>query len=133
MHPQQKPIVLVIEDHEATRDNIADILRSDGYQLWLTATADDALRLLKLDLRAPDVILLDLWLPGMHVDRFVSLVKDRATWARAPIILTTAADEADIPRTLPIDAILLKPFSIPQLLAVVEAAVTGRQAADQRP
>ena len=133
MRPQQNPIVLVVDDDEAIRDNIAEILRPEGYHLWLAATADHALRILELDLRAPDVILLDLWLPGMHVERFVSLVKDRATWACAPIVLTTAADEADIPKTLPIDALLLKPFSIPQLLAVIEAAVRQHQAADRMP
>jgi DNA-binding response OmpR family regulator len=127
---RQQPIVLVVEDNEAIRENIAEILAAEGYRTWLAATADDALRLLQLELRAPDVIVLDLWLPGMRADRFLSHVKDRATWSRAAILLTTAASEAEIPKTLPVDAVLLKPFTIQQLLALVAASLEPREAAE---
>ena len=70
-------------------------------------------------MRTPDLILLDLKMPGMSARRFISLLKDRATWSRASIILVTGASQGDIPTDLQVDALLPKPFSIERLLEVV--------------
>ena len=68
---------------------------------------------------SPDVILLDLVMPGMSVRRFISQLKDWAKWARASILLTSAALEEEFPLDLQVDALLPKPFSIERLLELV--------------
>ena len=123
---QASSIVLVIEDNDEIRENLGEILTDDGYTCWLAATADDAFRRLQTAVRAPDVILLDWRLPGMRAERFVSLVKDQAAWARARIIVQTAVLESEIPKSLPIDGIVQKPFDIGRLLALLrEASAPG--------
>ena len=112
-------IVLVVDDDSAIGENLKEILEMEGYLCWLATGADAALRRLELELRSPDLILLDLVMPGMSVRRFISHLKDRATWARAPIILATGASPEDIPPDLQVDALLRKPFSIGQLLELV--------------
>ena len=118
--PDDPPrIVLVVDDDSAIGENLKEILEMEGYVCCLARSADAALRRLELELRSPDVILLDFLLPGMSVRRFISRLKDRATWARAPIILITAALQEDIPPDLQIDALLPKPFSLDLLLELV--------------
>jgi len=115
--------VLIVEDNADIRENLGEILVDEGYVCWLAATADDALRRLQTAPRAPDVILLDWRLPGMRAERFVSLVKDHAAWARARIVVGTAAPASDVPKSLPIDGIVQKPFDTQRLLALIREAV----------
>ena len=118
--PDDPPrIVLVVDDDSAIGENLKEILEMEGYVCWLARSADAGLRLLELELRSPDVILLDLVMPGMSARRFISHLKDRATWARAQIVLISAALQEDIPPDLQIDALLPKPFSLDLLLELV--------------
>jgi CheY-like chemotaxis protein len=80
-------------------------------------------------LRSPDLILLDLKMPGMPARRFISRLKERATWSRATIVLVTGASHGDIPPDLQVDALLPKPFSLDLLLELV----SGRAQQAARP
>ena len=122
--PDDPPrIVLVVDDDSAIGENLKEILEMEGYLCWFARSADAALRRLELELRSPDVILLDFLMPGMSVRRFISRLKDRATWAKAPIILISAALPEDIPRDLQIDALMPKPFNLDLLLELVSGGV----------
>ncbi|SRR6266568_2557401 len=112
-------IVLVVDDDHAIGENLREILEMEGYVCWLARSADAALRRLELELRSPDVILLDLKMPGMPARRFISRLKERATWSRAPIILLTGASHGDISPDLQVDALLAKPFGLDLLLELV--------------
>jgi DNA-binding response OmpR family regulator len=117
--PDHQPIVLVVEDDSAIAESLREALEMDGYEPWLASTADAALERLELEMRPPEVVMLDLVLPGMPVRQFISRLKDRSAWARAPIILTTAASERMIPKDLQVDALLPKPFRLEELLDLV--------------
>src|SRR3954469_13568195 len=54
--------VLVVEDDAATAAFLADNLRADGFAVWCASAVPEALR--ALDLRQPDLLLLDLGLEG---------------------------------------------------------------------
>ncbi|HTP28135.1 MAG TPA: response regulator [Anaeromyxobacteraceae bacterium] len=124
-----QPIVLVVDDNEAIRENVGECLAMEGYVCWLEGSTDAALRRLQVESRSPDVVLLDLNLPGMSVDCFVSSLKKQSTWC-APIILMTGTWERDIPTGLGADALLSKPFDAGRLLEVVRDAT--RRAAPLR-
>lgn len=117
-----RPLVLVVDDNEDLRDNLAEILGGEGYAVEVAETADAALRVLELADAPPAVILLDVFMPGMSARRFVSLVRDRAAWAGVRLVLVTAASERDLPVELQAEAVLRKPFRIDQLLALLPAA-----------
>jgi CheY-like chemotaxis protein len=123
----------VIEDNDDIRDSLGEILAGDGYTCWLAPSADAALRRLQDESLAPDVILLDWRLPGMNTETFLSLLKDRTTWARARVIVQTAAMEREIPKGLPIDGLVQKPFDVPQLLRLVRDAVSAGQSPTDNP
>jgi DNA-binding response OmpR family regulator len=114
--------VLVIEDDPAIRQGLLDALTFNGYATLSAGRGDDGL---KLALTADaDLILLDLILPGkMGLDVLAELRQARPTLP--VIILTAKGDEADRIRGLKLgaDDYVVKPFSIKELLARLEAVL----------
>lgn len=120
MQPGQR--VLVIEDDAAIRQGIADALRFAGYQPQQSGRGDEGL---KLGLSGPfDLILLDLVLPGRNGLEILQQV--RHVHPSLPIIILTArGEESDRVRGLRegADDYVVKPFSVSELLARVEAVL----------
>jgi DNA-binding response OmpR family regulator len=129
MEAASQKSVLVVEDDAATAAFLADNLRADGFGVWCASSAGEALR--ALDLRQPDLLLLDLGLEaGSGFD-----VLDRVRGADAsssqidpdlPVILLTGrSGEVDRVRGFArgADDYLCKPFSYPELVARVEAVL----------
>ena len=56
-------LVLVTDDDPTVREVVADYLTRDGHEVVQAATGDEALRL--VDVRTPDLVVLDLMLPGI--------------------------------------------------------------------
>ncbi len=125
--PGERKIVLVVDDNPAIRENLGECLDMEGYEPWLAPNADEALRRLAREGRAPHAVLLDLKMPGMSAADFVRALRREPRWSRAQVILTTAALDTDVPKDLQVDALLPRPFDVAQLLERV-AAATGRSA-----
>jgi DNA-binding NarL/FixJ family response regulator len=115
--------VLAIDDHAVMRQGLTALFRSTP-DIELVATAADATDAVDLSLRlAPDVILMDLALPG--VDGVTATSEIRHVWADAVIVvLTTFADRELIGAALDAGAAgyLLKDADPSELLAGVRAA-----------
>ncbi len=114
--------VLVIEDDSAIRRGLVDALEFSGYKVL---AAPDGQEGLKLALRATyDLLLLDLILPG--ASGFEILQQLRESRATLPVIILTArGEENDRIRGLRMgaDDYVVKPFSVRELLARVEAVL----------
>ena len=128
MPPTDYRVVLVVDEDQAIRENICECLELEGYGWWTAVNADDALRRLQSEPRTPNAILLDLKMPGMPVERFIALITQHEAWASIPVILTTAASDHEIPRDLPLRAILPRPFNLTQLLAILRGLLGGGDA-----
>ena len=121
--------ILVIEDNADLAQGIAYNLDLEGYEVRI---APDGRSGLDAALQgAPDVILLDLMLPGL--DGFEVLRALRAKGSRIPVIILSArAEEADKVRGFRLDAdqYVTKPFGVMELLERVAAVLrrTGRDA-----
>jgi CheY-like chemotaxis protein len=121
-------VVLLVEDNAEISENMAEILGQQGHVCHTALSADAALRVLEAGQCAPDLILLDLRMPGMRAVDFVALVRERPAWAAIPIVLVTAALAADIPDDLDVDEVVFKPFQLDELLDLVgELIARGRQ------
>ena len=118
--PQRR--VLVIEDDSAIRQGIVDALQFAGYATLQAANGTDGLA---QALRASfDLLLLDLILPGQN--GFEILKATRQARATLPVIILTArGEEADRVQGLRLgaDDYVVKPFSVRELLARVEAVL----------
>ena len=114
--------ILVVEDDAGIREGIDDALKYAGYT---TLTAADGHKGLKRATEAEcDLVLLDLVLPGP--DGLEILKAIRAERPTLPVIILTArGDESDRVRGLRLgaDDYVVKPFSVKELLARVEAVM----------
>lgn len=114
--------ILVIEDDAAIRRGLCDALELAGYDLIESARGDTGLGLaLRQDY---DLLLLDLILPGGDGLAILEELR-RVRPAAAVIVLTARGDESDRLRGLRLgaDDYVVKPFSVRELLARVEAVM----------
>jgi len=120
--------ILVIEDQPEILQNIADYLELKGF---LVDCAYDGLGGLHLAVTEPfDLIILDLMLPGMDGITLCQRLRQDAR-VNTPIIMLTARDSVDDKLTgfrAGADDYLVKPFSLPELHARVEAVLRRGQA-----
>ena len=117
-----KRLILVIEDDVAIREVLVDALTVEGYDTLEGASFAEGLRL-ATQVRC-DLVLLDLVLPGG--DGLDLLAQVRMAHATLPVIISTArAEEADRVRGLKLgaDDYVIKPFSVKEVLARVEAVL----------
>jgi two-component system alkaline phosphatase synthesis response regulator PhoP len=126
-----KHSVLIVEDEEDIRELVRYNLLKEGYQVSGVASGEEALA--AVGARPPDLILLDLMLPGLDGLRVCSRLKNDRQTASIPVVMLTAkGEESDIVRGLNMgaDDYITKPFSPRVLLARVEA-VLRRASADR--
>jgi DNA-binding response OmpR family regulator len=114
--------ILTIEDDPAIRRGIVDALQYNGYRVLESGDGEDGLR--QAIQASYDLLLLDLALPGrpgLEILREVRKVRP----TQPVIILTAKGDESDRVRGLKdgADDYVVKPFSIKELMARVEAVL----------
>jgi two-component system KDP operon response regulator KdpE len=122
--------VLVVDDEPQIRRALAINLRAHGYQIDLAATGEEALKV-AAD-QPPDVIVLDLGLPGISG---LEVIQGLRGWTRIPIIVLSVRErEADKVAALDAgaDDYVTKPFGINELLARLRAAVRRATPTDEQ-
>jgi CheY-like chemotaxis protein len=121
--------VLVVEDNDALRTEIAELFRDYGYDVVEAADGAQALRAMRDD--APiDVVLLDLWMPKMDGWHFRLEQRRDPSLRRIPVVVLTADDSVQA-RTIDADAVIPKPFEAEELVATVSRVISKRQSAEQ--
>jgi CheY-like chemotaxis protein len=117
--------VLVVEDDAWIRSLLADLLPAEGYLVEEASNGPTAIHLAQEN--HPDVILLDLAMPGMSgLDVWRELKNDRAT-ADIPVIVVSAYT-AQLPNdgVLRADAVIQKPFDLADLLEQIKGVTAPR-------
>lgn len=119
--------VLVVDDEPAIRDLLALVLEGDGYEVRQASDGEEAL--VAAERQPPDVILLDIKMPGMSGVEFARRYA-LAPGPRAPIVIVTAAREVeDTVADVDVCAFLAKPFELQSLLDAVRACVPASRPA----
>jgi type II secretory ATPase GspE/PulE/Tfp pilus assembly ATPase PilB-like protein/CheY-like chemotaxis protein len=125
----QGACVLLVEDEEQLRRVMKDLLQREGYQV---AEARDGVQALdEVDRFAPDVIILDLNLPGLDGYGVLQQLRSRPATREIPVmVLTAKGDEDNEVRVFELgaDDFVTKPFRARSLTARLEA-VLGRHRA----
>jgi len=112
--------VLVVDDHEDNRRILRDLLRSAGYEVLEATTGEDGVATAKA--RTPDLILMDIQLPGIDGYEATRRIKADEAARRIPLIVVTSyALSGDDAKALAAgaDAYVAKPFSPRAMLAKV--------------
>ena len=116
--------ILVVEDERDIAEMVAYNLRKNAYQVTVAHSGEDALQIIRHD--TPDLVLLDLMLPGVDGMEVCRRIKqDARTRATAVIMLTAKSEEVDIVTGLELgaDDYITKPFSPKVLIARTRAAI----------
>jgi DNA-binding response OmpR family regulator len=113
--------VLVVDDEPQIRRALATNLRARGMEVDLAETGEEALELAAR--HRPDVVILDLGLPGIDG---VEVVRGLRGWTTVPIVVLSVRD-AESDKVLALDAgaddYVTKPFGMDELLARMRAAL----------
>ena len=114
--------ILVIEDEEPIQILLRYNLEAEGHRVRVSADGEDTMMLIADE--RPDLVLLDWMLPGISGIEVCRLVRARPETRDIPIIMLTArSEEAERVRGLATgaDDYLVKPFSVPELLARIKS------------
>ena len=123
--------IMVVEDEEALTTLLRYNLDAEGYEVETVARGDDADTRLKE--RVPDLVVLDWMLPGLSGIELCRRLRARPETKQLPIIMLTArGEESERVRGLATgaDDYIVKPFSVPELLARVKGLL--RRASPER-
>jgi DNA-binding response OmpR family regulator len=124
--------LLVVDDHRDSVDMVVEYFTQAGYEAFGAHNGPDALRM--ADLEQPDVVLLDIHMPGLSgIEVLQQLRRGRPA---LPIIMMSGAGDRELARSClgqgAVDYVQ-KPFDVETLQRRVAAAVTGAVGAGTRP
>jgi CheY-like chemotaxis protein len=119
---QPAPLILLVEDDAAIRETVSECLSSEGYRVDAVEHGAEALARLTSGER-PALVLLDLVMPVMNGAELVARVRAEPALAALPVLLMTAAITAPREALPEVDATLVKPFDLDDLLAAVARLV----------
>ncbi|HEY6207579.1 MAG TPA: response regulator transcription factor [Gemmatimonadales bacterium] len=123
------PRILIVEDNTDLAYGLRNNLEIEGYQV--NVAEDGPQGLAEAQRRPPDLMILDLMLPGADGYRVLKTLRDAG--ARFPVLILTArGEESDKVRALKLgaDDYVTKPFGVLELLARVEALLRRAQPPD---
>src|SRR5688500_2729528 len=119
--------VLVVEDDDAIRNNVARILRLEGYDVTVATNGIEGLE--RAQAVRPDIVISDINMPGMDGFALVEALRADATFATTVVMLLTALDDrASMRRGMGTgaDDYLAKPFTRVELLEALDALLRKR-------
>jgi CheY-like chemotaxis protein len=128
----QRPLVLVVDDDDAIRGALCDLLEDAGFAAVGARHGLEALRTLTTVPTIPAFILLDLMMPIMDGWAFCRSRWKSQTLREIPVVLISAVDMSESNRPTGIDAFLPKPIDVDQF-ARLAARMAGRRPARARP
>jgi len=117
-----KPRILIVEDEQALNLLLRYNLESEGFDVDVVERGDDAETRIREN--APDLVILDWMLPGVSGIEICRRLRARPETKQLPVLMLTArGEEAERVRGLSTgaDDYVVKPFSLPELLARVHA------------
>jgi CheY-like chemotaxis protein len=127
MNGTERFTILLVEDFEDARELYSTCLRASGYDVIEAATGADAVALARSE--SPDLILMDMLLPGVDGWQATAELKQDPALKHVPIVALTAhalSDERERIANLGCDGFLAKPCLPPDLIRTVDR-ILGRQ------
>ena len=131
MKPQTASTILIVEDDPGTRELLDQWLRGRGFATVLAANGDDALT--QMSRQAPDLLLLDVMMPGMDGYELAKILKTNPATAHIPIIVLTGLSDRKARLAClaaGVEDFLLKPVDLDELALRVRNLLRLKQLND---
>lgn len=125
-------LILVVDDEPHIVKMVEFKLRNQGYETISAVDGNQALEMVLT--RKPDLILLDVMMPGLDGFQVLNKLKTQEETRELPVIMLTAkGQERDVVTGFDkgADDYIIKPFSFPELLARVNRALSKGENADK--
>ena len=122
--------ILVVDDEPAIREFVRSFLEDEGYSVSVGRDGADALH--QVQAHRPDLVLMDIMMPGLNGREVVRRLQEHSVYAAIPVILMSAAARWDQPVDGPIQ-FLSKPFDLDRLLGMVGNALHQRSRKPSQP
>lgn len=114
--------ILVVDDEPMVRQSLGQFLGDEGYTVEEAADGADALA--RVVEHRPDVILLDLMMPGMNGRQFLAALRGDPRYTDVPVVVMTAVRGLTVqPAALGASEVVEKPFDVDDLLNKVALAI----------
>jgi adenylate cyclase len=119
----EDPIVLVVDDLPQNARLLDAVLAPRGYRVVTAASGGDALRL--LDEKPPDLVLLDIFMPGMDGYEVCRRIRQQPATAFLPVVMITASGDQEKRSAIEAgaDDFVTKPFDQAELLARITSLI----------
>lgn len=118
--------ILIVEDNEMNMKLARDVLQANGYAILEAVTGEDGVRLAAE--HRPDLILMDIQLPGINGIEALHRVRAEPGGARIPVVAFTASvtptDRSQI-SAAGFDGFISKPVNLKEFLQTVRALLEG--------
>ncbi|MBD1941622.1 hybrid sensor histidine kinase/response regulator, partial [Coleofasciculus sp. FACHB-712] len=130
--PSKTDRILVVDDSPDNLFLVQTILEEEGYQITLAENGRSALN--EIEQSPPDLVLLDVMMPGMDGYEVTRRVRDNTKLPFIPILLITAHDHASVVEGLDTgaDDFIRKPVQVDELLARVRSLLRLKHSVDER-
>ncbi len=115
------PLILVVDDDSALADYLSQLFRDEGFRVMIAMDGRDAVDAAKEYL--PNLITMDLMMPGMDGDTAIRCLRKNPYTAHIPILVVSALSEFEASGG---DAVMLKPVDQDKLLGMVNALLRDR-------
>lgn len=110
--------IMIVDDDDAIREALEDVLSDEGYEVVGMSDGQQALDYLRAEKR-PSAILVDLWMPVMDGWKFLDALLDDPRFSHIPLVVLTAARDQRA-RDLRVSEVLTKPVQLQQVLGTLE-------------
>jgi two-component system, NtrC family, nitrogen regulation response regulator NtrX len=117
--------ILIVDDEEGIRESLSGIFEDEGYEVLTSSSGEEALKVLKE--QNPDLILLDVWLPG--IDGIKTLKEIKGLKPDLPVIMISGHGNIELAVTatrMGAYDFLEKPLSLERVLLVAKRALEKR-------
>jgi DNA-binding response OmpR family regulator len=120
--------ILIVEDEESLLKLESILLSAKGY--IVTGVMDGKSALKEISVHKPDLVLLDIMLPGMDGYEVCKLIKDNPETAHIPVVILTArksSQDYDRGREVCADAYITKPFKSALVIETIVGLLNNEQ------
>jgi two-component system cell cycle response regulator DivK len=117
-------LILIVEDNDKNLKLVRDVLQVKGYQTIEAGTAEDGIALARE--RNPDLILMDIQLPGMNGVDALKVLRADASTARIPAIAVTASvmqQDRNLITEAGFDGYIGKPINLKEFIDTVRSTL----------